>query len=218
MRQRWAREHLNSEQACEALIPAREAMRITRISRPHVALQRLASLPLAAGWTSASASLEETQSGTRVRLKWPKVAKYQGWDALDTGTSEADASPQDAPSVVPSPVSRLAAHEEQELTPSELAASEPAAISDPLERPLRLLNREPGSLEAKRAWLAEELPLIEAEAAQIEPNGKTASQHFRSTLIRYWRQSRLPQRKLDDRRERLQRAAMGALMHKGVLE
>ncbi|HEU4428118.1 MAG TPA: hypothetical protein VFT98_05160 [Myxococcota bacterium] len=93
MRQRWAREKLTSEQAIEALIPAREAMRITRLERPHVALQRLSSLPLAAGLSSASASLEATQGGSSVRLRWPKVAIYQEWCALDTGTSGPDQRP-----------------------------------------------------------------------------------------------------------------------------
>jgi hypothetical protein len=58
-----------------------------------------------------------------------------------------------------------------------------------LERALRLLSNEPGSPDAKRAWLRRELPPVLAEAQRLEPENKTArSAAFRSLLIRYWRQ------------------------------
>lgn len=155
------------------------------------------------------------ESGADTSIYWPKYAEVQELRTPRMPESSPDIA-RELPSPLPLPQTLP---KTQELTASQLAAPEPAAREiDPLERPLRLLGQEPGSLEAKRMWLARELPLIEAEAAQIEPNGKTASQHFRSTLIRYWRQSRLPQRKVDDRAERTRKAAVGALFHKGALE
>jgi len=183
MRQRWARERISSARACEALISSHDAMRITNVRRPHVALQRLASLPLVAGLSSASAHLEATQSGSAVRLKWAKVAEYQGWDALDTD-EERPANARTVP-----PPSHGARLPDQELHASHVDAVEPASPIDPLEKPLRLLSREPGSAEAKRAWMTRELPLLEAEAARQEPdNPKARSAAFRTVVLRFWRQ------------------------------
>src|SRR5262245_30637917 len=90
MRQRWAGERLTAEQAVEACIGAADAMRITGCRREHVALQRLSRWPLEAGLTTASASLETIKGVSRVRLRWPKVAEFQGWASLDPGTSRPD--------------------------------------------------------------------------------------------------------------------------------
>jgi hypothetical protein len=179
MRQRWARERLGSAEACEAVISEHDAMRITNLRRPHVALQRLARLPLDAGLSSARASLETTQSASSVRLKWPKVAEYQGWDALDTGHGEPEQRPLRRPG------SRLPAHVAQELLPAAVDADDPAS----LDRALRLLSKEPGSPESKRAWMERELPILLAESERAEPdNPRARSAHFRGLALRYWRQ------------------------------
>jgi hypothetical protein len=184
MRQRWARERLTAEQACDALLSARDAMLITRTHRPHIAFERLLSLPLAARLGSLAVALVESQGHACLSLKWPKAAIYQGWDARDSG--------RDRPAERPlrRPVARRPEKEEEHPASQGDAAKDAAS----LETALRLLSREPGSPDAKRAWLARELPLLLAEAERQEPDNPTArSAAFRSLMLRYYRQHLKPQ-------------------------
>lgn len=93
MRQRWAREHLSPKQACEAVIGGADAMRITGCSRPHIALERLSRWPLEAGLSAARASLESVKGVSSVRLVWPKVSEFQGWDTRESGHAKPLKSP-----------------------------------------------------------------------------------------------------------------------------
>ena len=81
LNQRWARDGLTGEQAGEAVIGAADAQLITGLRRPHLALQRLASLPLVARLSSASVALDDAQRPTRALLKWSKYAEFQGLTA-----------------------------------------------------------------------------------------------------------------------------------------
>jgi hypothetical protein len=86
--------------------------------------------------------------------------------------------------------------EHSKASPSRDAA-EPASLGDEIERPLRLLKKEPGSEAAKRRWLERELPLLLAEAERMEPSDvKARSAAFRSLIIRYWRQQQ-PGRRME---------------------
>lgn len=125
MRQRWARERLTAAEACEALINGRDAMRITCTDRPHVALQKLASLPLAAGLTSAAASLVKRQSGSAVHFNWPNVAEYQGWDSRDSGEVEPEKRP------VRRPVSRRPVEEAPKTELPRASRSDAVRPPDP---------------------------------------------------------------------------------------
>lgn len=77
LNQRWARDGIADEERGRAVIGETAAMEITRIRRPHVALQRLARLPLAAGWSTARAWLDDVQRPSRVTIDWPKYAEFQ---------------------------------------------------------------------------------------------------------------------------------------------
>jgi hypothetical protein len=155
LRRRWAREHLTAAEAVEAVISARDAMRITRTHRPHVALRRLAELPLVAGLSSASAALEHDQRGTRVRLTWPKVADYQGWSARESGRDE----PEDRP--LRRPGARRPAHGTGEG--ERPAAAPPPAGGAPAPRSRRRARTEPPAalspeaLAALERWARETL-------------------------------------------------------------
>jgi hypothetical protein len=87
-------------------------------------------------------------------------------------------------------VEEIRGEKREELHASHVDAAEPASPVDPLEKPLRLLSKEPGSAESKRAWIERELPLLQAEAERMEPdNPKARSAAFRSLAVRYWRQN-----------------------------
>ena len=77
LNQRWARDGIPHSEAGTAVIGEHDAMLITHLRRPKDALKRLASLPLVAGWTSASADLDSAQSPTRCTLKWSKFPEFQ---------------------------------------------------------------------------------------------------------------------------------------------
>jgi len=98
LNQRWRRDAIDHDQAGSAVIGAADAMAITRKMRPLVALKSLASLPLAAGWSSASASLDDDKRPTRVTLTWPKYADFQSDVARPSGNRRPTVSLSDSDS------------------------------------------------------------------------------------------------------------------------
>ena len=167
MRQRWAREHLSPEDGCRVTIGPLDAMKITGKGRPDIAATSL-------GHLVDIASISAERRGNIVSIDWPNVADFQEWEGLEAGSARAPGGRSG---------SRLPTHVEQ--TPSESEAASAAS----LERALRILAKEPGSPETKRAWMERELPLLLAESERQEPADKRArSAAFRSNAIRYWRQ------------------------------
>jgi hypothetical protein len=177
MRQRWAKERLTHEQAVEAVISSREAVRITHLKRDDRALARLESLGTLAGLGSYTGRIEKGLASESVRIRWPKVAEYQGWDALEPGTRR----PARAPSVsrLPSPVSR---EEKEEEKSERLAPLAPEIL-------VRLLSKEPGDEATKLAWLTAELPTIELLADEDHPTDSARRMAaVRSRVLRHYRQ------------------------------
>ncbi len=134
LNQRRARDGVDDQYAGEALIGEHDAMVITRIKRPHVALQRLARLPLDAGLTSASASLEQVHSGSAVRLNWSKFANFQR-----SNTRESDKKlPTPGSSDLRSPISGTEEKKEEKKETSadaDAPPNEPTATASPAEDP-----------------------------------------------------------------------------------
>jgi hypothetical protein len=115
LHQRWSRDGITAEEAGHALISAADAMLITGDRRPHIAVQRLSTLPVHAGLSGATASVERTKGGSSVRLSWPNFAIFQDLDSRSSGSRRGVTGPQVA-------LSETETEKKKEEAPSETAA------------------------------------------------------------------------------------------------
>src|SRR3990167_2081294 len=148
--QRWARDGIPHSEAGSAVIGEHDAMLITHLRRPKDALKRLARLPLVAGWTSASATLDSDQSPTRCTLKWSKFPKFQEYGPRSRAGDGPENSPSDSDSSSPAP-SLKGTPMQSRAAPGDGArdaaqAPDPEPSTDPPEPPA---EPKPPSLEAE---------------------------------------------------------------------
>jgi hypothetical protein len=123
-------------------------------------------------------------SATFVTIR--NFASKQGFDSAGRGVSTRTpaASDSDSDSESESGEKKEERREEQEAA-SPPRAPVPKSFELRVGNAFNLLANQRGEEADKRAWLRENLELIEAEAAKMPGN---ASATFVSTLLRYWHQ------------------------------
>jgi hypothetical protein len=125
LNQRWARDGLPESERGRAFIGIEDAIKITGCRRPHLAIQRLLSLPSRASLGTAEASLRTNHREPSVLFTWPKYAEFQRVDTRKLPCK----SPQIAPSASAPAPSSLRKTSEKKETPLPPLQGEAAATS-----------------------------------------------------------------------------------------
>jgi hypothetical protein len=155
LNQSRARDGKSADESGEALIMDTDAMKITGLKRPGVALKRLASLPLEAGLSTASASLETSKGLTRVRFLW---AKYSEFQAVTSRTPDAK-HPESGP---PTPTPTPAPDERREEPPKPPSQGGDALELEAPRRRTRKRREAKPETDPPEAYTAEELAKLRA--------------------------------------------------------
>ena len=175
---RWARDRLTAEEAGDAFLRPQEMILVAGVTHVTRARKLLLALPE----KSRIGTLEvtpEIQGRVRgVRVRWSKFPEYQGY--RDVGRprvgGEAGAKqgvPLPPPLPPPNP------------PPREREGSSSLAFDELV----RILDREPGSVETKQAWLRSELPIIRLKAEVEHPDDPTRQgKAMRTRVLTHYRQ------------------------------
>jgi len=207
MSERWAAEKLSSDQATRCRLSPGDALNVTSATSLEGARDRLRSL-------AQLVKMSVKISGNLTEIRWKKIAITQGWEEIDRrraaasrgkdSVEHARATPEQPPEQFPSVSASVSASEEvgEEKKRKELPSVERGARS-PL---LNLLKNLPGDEAEKLAWLADEGPQIEVDAASY---GKAVP----SLTVRYYRRYLAGERRHKNAAEEAIRAAKRKAWH-----
>jgi hypothetical protein len=167
---RWARDGLTADQACEATLDLGAMFSVTGKKRADSALRVLEQL---ANRITLSVHYEDG----RCSIKWPKFAEFQGMRVHEGPQEGTPRNTQYA-------VRRRNTHKH--------SSSEPTSGS----LLVNLLSKYPGTSEQKQEWLSLNLPLIELEVEKEGyPTKRRVNAAIKSMVIRWYRYQTEPKRK-----------------------